>query len=506
MRTLNTDERPPILADIMGSDGLFVAAATKHRATYKPIVDALKVKKAAWIDPEQVTFSRLKTATVLIAGFDNPLAGRLLGGREIPEDGIRLEVHKNPYAPEKRLLLMHAASKDESKATVRKLSHYGKYSVLAFKAGRNTRKTTGSAANGLAVLSRAQPLVLRPEQRETLADISTELQQNRVIFVGEQHDRLAHHLNQLQVIQALHTAGEKIGVGMEMFQAPYQPVIDAYLAGEINERTFLAQSEYYDRWRYDYHLYKPIIDFLKANQIPLVALNVSGDISRQTGRKGLDSLSPEQSRQVPGQLDFSDETYRKDLRQVFDQHGSEAGLDEFNYFYQAQTLWDEAMAAAAARWLADNPQRKLVVLAGNGHLRYKYGIPQRLYRRVAQPYTVIVQDEEIESGIADYVLFTSPIEGIKSPRLGIMVEDTADALVVKSAIEHGPAGKAGLAAGDVITALSGHPIKTLADLKIALFYTKFGDRIRIEVDRDGTLLEKEVELKAHPKHIPMTRK
>ena len=93
------------------------------------------------------------------------------------------------------------------------------------------------------------------------------------------------------------------------------------------------------------------------------------------------------------------------------------------------------MASAAAKWLAANPQRKLVVLAGNGHLRYKYGIPQRLYRRVAQPYAVIVQDEELESGIADYVLFTSTLEGIKSPRLGIMVEDTEDALVGKNAIE-----------------------------------------------------------------------
>ncbi len=506
MRTLNPDERPPILADIMGSNSLFVAASKEHRAAYKPIVDALRVKKAAWIDPGQMTVNRLKTATVLIAGYDNPLVNMLVGGRKTPEDGLRLEVHKNPYAPEKRLLLMHAANADEAKAVIRKLSHYGKYTELAFKAGRNTRKTTGSAANGLAVWSRPQPLVLRPEKKEMLADIFAELQQNRVIFVGEQHDRLAHHLNQLQVIQALHAAGEKIGVGMEMFQTPTQPVIDAYLAGEIDERTFLVRSEYYDRWRYDYHLYKPILDFLKANRIPLVALNVSGDISRQTGRKGLDSLSSEQRRQVPARLDFSDGIYRKDLRQVYDQHGSEAGLDEFNYFYQAQTLWDEAMASAAARWLADNPQKKLVVLAGNGHLRYKYGIPQRLYRRTAQPYAVIVQDEEIESGIADYVLFTTGIEGMKAPKLGIRVEEEDEALVVKSAIEHGPAGKAGLEAGDIITALDGHPIKTLADLKVALFYTHLGDHVRLEVDRDGAILEKEIELKAHPKHIPRLKK
>jgi aminopeptidase N len=506
MRTLDAAEQPPILADIMGDQNLLAAVPAEHRAVYKPLVDALGIKAVTWLDPGKVTFTRLKTATLLIAGFDNPLAAVLLGGRTTPQDGIRLEVYKNPYALEKRLLLMHAASAAESKTMARRLSHYGQYSALAFTGGHNTHKSIAAAANGIAVFSRPRPAVLRPARKETLADIYAELHQNRVIFVGEQHDRLAHHLNQLQVIQALHAAGEKIGVGMEMFQTPYQPAIDAYLAGEIDERTFLARSAYYDRWRYDYHLYKPIIDFLKANRIPLVALNISGDISRQTGRQGLDSLSPEQRRQVPHSLDFTDETYRRDLKQVYDQHGSEAELDEFNYFYQAQTLWDETMASTAARWLAGNPQRKLVVLAGNGHLRYKYGIPRRLYRRTQQPYTVIVQDEEVESGIADYVLFTTAIEGIESPRLGIMVEETEGALVIKRAIEHGPAGKAGLEDGDIITALDGHPIKSLADLKIALFYTHIGDRIHLAVDRGGVVLDKEIELKAHPKHIPMTER
>jgi len=506
MRKVQPAERPPILADILGSQSVFVAAAARQRSVYKPLVDALGIPKAAWIDPDNVSFDRLKTTTLIIAGFTNPLVSRFLGGRRTPRDGVRLEIYKNPFAPEKRLMLVQAVDVDEAKAVVRKLRHYGKYSTLAFEKGRNTFKTTAASNAGMAVLSQSQPLVVRPEERETLADIIPEIRANQVIFVGEQHDRMAHHLNQLAVIQALHTAGDKVGVGMEMFQGPYQPAIDAYLAGRIDEREFLRQSEYYERWRYDYHLYKPIIDYLKANQIPLVALNVSGKISRQTGREGLDSLSTEQRRQVPAHLDFTNDRYRDDLRQVFNLHSSDTGLDEFSYFYQAQTLWDEAMASRAAAWMKANPDRKLVVLAGNGHLRYKYGIPQRLFRRVAQPYAVIVQDEDIEPGIADYILFTTPIDGLKSPKLGIMVEEQEDALVIKSAIEHGPAGKAGLTDGDIITAVDGHPIKTLADLKIALFYTKHGDRIQIEINRDSTMLEKEVLLKARPKHISLTTK
>jgi len=244
MRTVQPAERPPILADILGSDSIFVAAATQQRATYKPLVDALGIPKAAWIDPEGVKFDRLKTSSVIIAGFTNPLVSRFLGGRQTPRDGVRLEIYKNPFAPEKRLMLVHANSAAEAKAIVRKLRHYGKYSALAFENGRSTYKTTSPAGSGMAVFSQSQPLVVQPGKKETLADIIPEIKSRRVIFVGEQHDRLAHHLNQLAVIQALHTAGDKIGVGMEMFQRPYQPVIDAYLAGRIDEREFLRQSEY----------------------------------------------------------------------------------------------------------------------------------------------------------------------------------------------------------------------------------------------------------------------
>ncbi len=506
MRTLDRAERPPVLADIMGRRSLSVAASNRQRTAYKPLIDALGIKKVTWLDPDKVTFAMVKAKTLIIAGFDNPLVNMLMGRLEPPDEGVRLKVLKNPYAPEKRLLLLHVQNKSESKTVTRKLAHYGKYSELAFTGGRITYKTTAKSRDGIPVLSRPAPAVVRPGKKETLDDIFAELLKSRVIFVGEQHDRFAHHMNQLQVIKKLHAAGAKFGVGMEMFQKPYQPAIDDYLAARIDERTFLARSDYYNKWRYDYNLYKPIIDFLKENRIPLVALNIEGAVTRKTAREGIDGLSANQRRQVPDRLDFSDEQYREDLYAVFSTHGRDAGLDDFMYFLQSQTLWDETMAASAAGFLNTHPDHKLVVLAGNGHVRFKYGIPQRLYRRIKAPYSVIVQDEEVADGIADYLLFTTDIEGIKAPKLGIMVEEKEEQLLVKSVIEHGPAGKAGMAADDIITALDGHRIKTLADLKLALFYTKIGDRIRLKVEREGDLLEKDVELKAHPKHIPRVKK
>ncbi len=240
----------------------------------------------------------------------------------------------------------------------------------------------------------------------------------------------------------------------------------------------------------------------------MIALNIDGDISRKIGRKGIDSLSKYERKQLPDKLDFSHEKYRADLRMFYDMYGKEAnhGHGDFNQFFQAQTIWDETMADSAARFLAENPDRKLVILAGNGHIRYKYGIPERLYQRVKEPYTVIVQDEEIEDGIADYVLLTTYLEGEKSPKIGVTVKEKDGSLVVNDIVEEGPADKAGLEKKDVIIQFSGHPIKTLADLKIALFGTKIGDKVNIQVKRDGKPLDKKIELTPPSEFSPHMKK
>ena len=48
---------------------------------------------------------------------------------------------------------------------------------------------------------------------------------HRAIFVGEQHDKFEHHLNQLMVIKKLHEHGYKVAIGMEMFQQKLQTVL-----------------------------------------------------------------------------------------------------------------------------------------------------------------------------------------------------------------------------------------------------------------------------------------
>lgn len=147
---------------------------------------------------------------------------------------------------------------------------------------------------------------------------------SRVIYLGERHDRFAHHINQLQIIKKLYEAGYKLAVGMEMFEVPNLKTVDDYIAGRIDEQTFLRKSDYFNKWGYDYNLYKPIIDYLKQKKIPLIALKIERDITRKVAREGIDSLTDEQAKQLPSELDFSNEQYRTDFIYQTSQHSCRA--------------------------------------------------------------------------------------------------------------------------------------------------------------------------------------
>jgi hypothetical protein len=233
---------------------------------------------------------------------------------------------------------------------------------------------------------------------------------------------------------------------------------------------------------------------MKKNRIPLIALNLSEKITRQVSRSGIDTLAPEDKDLIPEGLDFSDSRYAHDLRAIFALHNDQKALKDFNYFYQAQVLWDETMAETAYQFLRKTPHRKLIVLAGNGHLRYRYGIPKRLHRRIMTSSAVILQDETLENGIADYVLQTTPLEGTRSPKLGVAVENNETGLLVKSVAHKSPAQTAGLEKGDFITRFNHIAIHSLADLRYGLFTADPDGTYPLQINRNSVMIEKEIQL------------
>jgi uncharacterized iron-regulated protein len=223
---------------------------------------------------------------------------------------------------------------------------------------------------------------LQPENtRTTLLDT---LKQTDIIYLAESHDDPAAHHAQLAIIQALHHNNRPVAIAMEMFQRPFQPVLDRYLAGDISEAQLREQSEYERRWGFDWEFYAPILRFAQSHNIPVIAANTPTEVSRQVSRNGLESLTEADRRYIPPpeEIRIEPPAYREYLQQIYTSHAGHGNSLDVERFILAQVLWDETMADAIARFWLEHPDTQIVVLAGKGHILYDYGIPSRVARRL----------------------------------------------------------------------------------------------------------------------------
>jgi uncharacterized iron-regulated protein len=320
------------------------------------------------------------------------------------------------------------------------------------------------------------------------------LADRRVVFVGETHDSYEDHLNQLAIIRGLYQSGKLLGIGMEFFQQPFQPHLDAFIAGDLSEAELLRKTEYFERWRFDYRLYRPILRFAREHGIALVALNIEREITDKVGDAGIGALDEAERARIPADIDRDDEPYRRHIKSVFDMHpkGEDA---EFEHFLDVQLLWDEGMAERAARWLAANPDKTLVVLAGAGHIEYGRGIPSRLKRRLDVPAATIINGSvrPFDPAMADYVLFPRRVELPATGMLGVMLDTETDAgaggdgLGVKGFANNSGAEAAGVKQGDRIVRVGDNAIDSYADIRIALMDSSPGQTLPVEIVRKSLL-------------------
>jgi uncharacterized iron-regulated protein len=184
------------------------------------------------------------------------------------------------------------------------------------------------------------------------------------------------------ILKALFARDERLGVGMEMFQRPFQKAIDRYLKGSTDEATFLEDSEYRKRWGYAWELYRPIVEFCRRNGVPLAALNVAVELKKRVSEVGYEKLTDDERKQI-GDIDFQVKDHRAHWYEgLWKMHGHSAPAPEQKErSYQVMTLWDEYMADSAAKFQTERKLRRLVVLAGSGHIDRWFGIPRRYAKR-----------------------------------------------------------------------------------------------------------------------------
>jgi len=326
---------------------------------------------------------------------------------------------------------------------------------------------------------------------------------SRVIYIGETHDNTEAHRVQLEIIGDLtRRFPEKISVGMEMFRRSAQQDLDRWSKGELSLDHF--KKLFRKNWGNGYPLYKPIFDFINKNHIPLIGLKPS----KKTENLFRNNEQPSDQNNLP-QIDFDDRYHRPFSMSIF------GGHQAMEKPYRMLLLWEETMAQTVADFLMDpsNINSKLVVLAGGFHVQYGFGIPKRAFRRVPHSYSIILptttelppelEDREMDVQHVSIPLYSGDyawklqykILPDNKVKLGVTLENSENAVRIKSVSANSNAERAGLKKDDLLLAINEIELVDIEDLTNRLRNLGFDDQVKFIVKRGLEKITVEVQFR-----------
>ncbi|WP_205598518.1 ChaN family lipoprotein [Halomonas sp. NO4] len=346
----------------------------------------------------------------------------------------------------------------------------------------------------------------RPGEATPLAAAALfdELAEQQVILLGEQHDNADHHRWQLHTLAGLQARSPELVIGLEMLPREAQPALDAWVAGELDEAEFLAESDWQRAWGYDPALYWPILHFARLHRIPVKALNIQPTLRRRLAEESWSDipLAERHGITVPAAAPAA---YRDALAELYARHPGGDGEQGLARFITAQLAWDRAMATGLAE--AAESGALVVGVIGQGHLRFGHGVPHQLRdlgveaQRTLLPWTVGEADcTPPPANLAQAVFAMTETVAPAPPRmLGVALVPHEAGVEIHRVVEGSVAEAAGLAAGDVILGVAGEPVTHPADVSRHVRRQPAGTLLPLEVRRDGEAREV---LARFPPHSP----
>ena len=324
--------------------------------------------------------------------------------------------------------------------------------------------------------------VIKSEGITTMPLLIKEIESHQVVIVGETHSSVEDHMLQMHVLETMASQDKPLVMAVEWFQRPFQSVLDQYIAGDIDERQLLRDTEYYHRWGFDYRLYRPMMRFARKAGIRVLALNIRREVTDSVMRNGINGLSEEYARQLPADYDLTDSDYTRLLESMFGGAQGSGHMPElgFQRFMEVQLTWDEVMAETAASYLQENPGTRMVVFTGRGHM-HPGAIPTRLYRRTNIKNLSLVNYSPVTPfNHGDYLVLGQQEQLPPAGSMGISVSDRGEKGVYVDGISpQGNASEAGINKGDRILAIDDVPVGSFSDMKYALIDTLPGDRVHL---------------------------
>lgn len=256
----------------------------------------------------------------------------------------------------------------------------------------------------------------------SINQLAKELAPADVVVIGEYHGHHGAHLLQLLVQSALYQHRPRQVLSMEQFTLGDQRELDRYLAGQSGEEELIADTGAWPNYKASY---RPLIEFSKNRNVPVVAANAPAELVRCIGRNGeayLEGLNAGQRRELP-EAPFTDTAdYRS---KFFDTlgggHGQADNSTRLENSYKGQLLRDNTMADRVIRALAEFPGHQVIHLTGTFHSEDRLGMVAVLEQKRPDLDVVVISPVfwrsadtldsllEAHQGKGDYLYFLEPL-------------------------------------------------------------------------------------------------
>lgn len=235
----------------------------------------------------------------------------------------------------------------------------------------------------------------------SLNALPQELLDADVILIGEWHTHSAIHRFQTDFLKARQSTSSNIALSMEQFTRKHQDTLNQYLSGEIGEQVLISQAAAWPNYESDY---RALVEFAKANDLDVIAANAPKPFVQCIGRKGLpylEQLSSEQRDWVATEVNIGDSPY-KDKFMASMHHGTPEQTEKQ---FAAQVTWDETMAESIVDYLATNPDKQVIHVAGKFHTEGGLGTAASISRRNPDlKVAIITPVDALSSDSSDYQL------------------------------------------------------------------------------------------------------
>lgn len=264
----------------------------------------------------------------------------------------------------------------------------------------------------LAVSASGEPL--------DIPQLAARLQHVDVVVVGEYHGHQAGHLLQARLQAELYQRRSRQILSLEQFNADHQGDLDRYLQGDSGEEELIEDA---DAWANYQASYRPVVEFARTHQLPVVAANAPAQLVRCVGRLGpgyLETLDTAQQKLIPEHPFAGSPAYRaKFFRAIGGSHGT-AVSERMENSYHAQLLRDNTMAQRIIAALAHNPDHQVLHLTGTFHSEERLGTVAALQERRPELTVAVISPVFLDSGVqalpvrdhaakGDYLYFLLPL-------------------------------------------------------------------------------------------------